>query len=254
MTKKQNDLSTGEIHDYFADRHPFLATLCIVAAILAACAIITGVISVCVRAASPPMTQSEKNKAMAHEIAEKMRAEGHPEDHPVILACQEWWRNEDAAEKYPQIEEIQPKTDFTTRFQHMEYPVAAVVWQLLRESGLSEVSSAAILGSMMAECGGQTLDLDPYIKTGGYFGLCMWSLHYFPEVDGLGVPDQVAFLLETLDSNLKVAGASRETFEAIEDVRAAARYFSDYYERPAVWAEIRATNAQTAYAYFAQTN
>lgn len=178
----------------------------------------------------------------AHDVAQQLRRLGYPEDHPVIQACQDWWRAEDAAPA--------PAAHLLSKEQRAAYPVAAAVWEQLRGAGLSEVCSAAILGSMMAECGGQTMGLDPYITAGGYYGLCMWSLTYCPEVDGLGVPGQVDYLLRTLESNISAGGGSCETFLAMTDVRAAARYFSDYYERPAVWSEVRADNAEAALRYF----
>ena len=187
-------------------------------------------------------TKADENKAMAHQIAEMLRAEGHPESHPVIIACQEWWRAEDNAQK--------ERPEYTTKEQRAEYPVAAAVWQLLREAGLSEACAAGIIGNMMAEVGGHTLDLDLYMRQGGYYGLCAWSLYYCPEVDGLGAPGQIDFLMKTLDSNMRVAGGSAEAFLGLTDAREAAKYFSDKYERPAVWSQQRADNAVKALDYF----
>lgn len=187
-------------------------------------------------------TQAQRNKNTAHQIAEMLRAEGHPETHPVILACQEWWRAEDAAEAVAET--------YTTKEQRAAYPVAAAVWQQLREAGLSEACAAGILGNMAVECGGLTLDLDPYIYSGGYYGLCMWSLFYCPEVDGRGVPGQVQFLLDTLESNIQTGGGSLDTFLKSPDAGSAARYFSDFYERPAAWAQARADCAAEALAFF----
>lgn len=177
-----------------------------------------------------------KHQQVAHDIANQMRALGYEEDNVVILACQQWWREESTV-PIPVV---------------TEYPVATTVWNLLREAGLSEVCAAAILGNMMSECGGQTLDLNPYIYSYGYYGLCMWSLYYFPEINGLDVEDQISYLLDTLDSNMRVAGGSAQEFFDITDVRQAARYFSDKYERPASWASIRAENAVNAFSYFSK--
>ena len=186
-------------------------------------------------------TQTQRNKDTAHRIAEIMRAEGHAENHPVIIACQTWWQEEDAKER--------TATAYTDMEQRAKYPVACAVWQQLRDAGISAPVAAGIIGNMMAECGGQTLDLDPYIYSSGYYGLCMWSLYYFPTVDGLGVTGQVEFLLSTLD-NITAGGGSVEYFLSLTDVRQAARYFSDYYERPASWSEQRANNAEVAYRFF----
>lgn len=187
-------------------------------------------------------TVHQDNKALAHEIAEMMRAEGHPETHPIIIACQDWWREEDAKES------LCP--EYTTMEQRAKYPVAAAVWQALREAGLSEVHAAAIIGNAMAESGGHTLDLNLYQRVDGYYGIWAMSLYYFPEVDGEGVPGQVAVLLKTLEPNMKSGGGDIDYWWSLTDVRAAAKFFSDYWERPAVWNSNRADNAEVAYRFF----
>lgn len=189
------------------------------------------------------VTPAQRGMDLAHEIAELMRSRGYAEDHPVIVACQEWWQAEAEGNGHAQV--------FVTEEQKKAYPVAAAVWQRLREHGLSEPVAAGIMGNMMAECGGQTLDLDPYIYSGGFYGLCMFSLYYFPAVDGLGVAAQCDFLIDTL-SNIRDGGGSVSEFLSLTDARAAARYFSDYYERPAAWSEKRADNAEMAYKYFTE--
>lgn len=191
------------------------------------------------------VTPAQRGMDLAHEIAELMRSRGYAEDHPVIVACQEWWQAEAEGNGQAQV--------FVTEAQKREYPVAAAVWQRLREHGLSEPVAAGIMGNMMAECGGHTLELMPYTYSGGFYGLAMWSLHYFPAVDGLGVAAQCDFLIDTLD-NIKDGGGSVEAFLSLTDARAAARYFSGYYERPAAWSEKRADNAEAAYRYFTERN
>ena len=177
-------------------------------------------------------TQIQRNKDTAHEIAELMRAEGHPESHPVILACQQWWREEDAKEASRPV--------FTNRTQRAEYPESAYVWQLLKEYGMSDVSAAAILGNAMAESGGQTLNINIYQDVDGFWGAWAMSKVYFSDVYGKGADAQVAKIVETLDVR----------FYDITDVREAARWFSDNWERPAFWSEKRADNAEVALGYF----
>ena len=188
-------------------------------------------------------TQAQANKDLAHEIAEMMRAEGHPEDHPVIIACQEWWQEENA-------KVITGEAEYTTAEQRLRYPVASMVWELLRENGLSEYVAAGILGNFMAECGGQTLDLQPYIYADGFYGLAMWALCYTPEVDGQDVHGQIRILMDTIKPNMESAGYNYSAFLALTDARTAAKWFSYGYERPAVWAEQRADNAEVALKYF----
>ena len=200
-------------------------------------------ITLAVPARTTSWTQAQANKDLAHTIAEMMRAEGHSDDHPVIVACQEWWQSENDL-----IETA--VTEYTTAEQRKRYPTASLVWELLRQSGLSEPVAAGILGNMMAECGGQTLDLQPYIYASGFYGLCMWSLVYFPQIDGQDVHGQITVLLDTMPTNMEQAGYKYDSFLALTDARTAARWFSYGYERPTVWAEQRADNAEAALAYF----
>ena len=209
-------------------------------------------------AAERPEGWSE-HQVTAHNVAQQMRAMGYDEDNPVIVACQEWWRAEriadtssvtaDAATPSPQGEGYDG-AGYVDDAKRYAYPVAASVWTLLREAGLSEACVAGIIGNMMAECGGQTLSLAPDTYSSGYYGLCMWSLYYFPEADGLDVDGQIKLLLRTLESNITAGGGSYAAFLASADARSAARYFSDFYERPATWASVRADNAERALEYF----
>lgn len=198
------------------------------------------------------ISQEMRNKQTAHEIAELMRAKGYEEDHPVIVACQEWWQAEHAKQDTAWMETIAigETAEYTTKEQRAQYPEAAAIWQLLRENGIDEIHAAAILGNAMSESGGNTLDLNLYQRVDGYYGVWAMSLRYFPEVDGQGAPGQVAVLLDTLESNITAGAGSVSYWWSITDVREAAKYFSDYWERPTRWAESRADNAETALRYF----
>lgn len=54
--------------------------------------------------------------------------------------------------------------------------IAEQVWNAMKAKGWSDNVCAAILGNMMAECGGNTLELNPYAggDSGTSFGLCQW--------------------------------------------------------------------------------
>lgn len=179
-------------------------------------------------------TTHKAAKEHAHEIAESIRAAGYPEDHPVIIACQQWWREEDNAEK------SQIGTIYVSTAQRSEYPEASYVWQLLKEAGLSDIHAAAILGNAMAESGGHTLAISVYQDVSGYWGAWAMSKVYYADVVGQGADAQVAKILETVGAG----------FYQTTDVRSAARWFSDNWERPARWSEKRADNAEAALAYF----
>lgn len=123
---------------------------------------------------------------------------------------------------------------------------ASYVWNYLANCGYNAYAISGILGSMMAETGGQTLNLQPYIygyyagRT--YYGLCMWDTIYFPNISGLGIDGQLAFLVKDLARkfpNLKNA----------PDIYTAAYNFSVYYEKGG-GTSVRIRNAYTAYNYF----
>lgn len=132
-----------------------------------------------------------------------------------------------------------------------EYDVAGQVYEYLNAQDMSDIVIAGILGNMMTECGGQTLDLQwsIYGYDGSYYyGLCQWSLYYNPSVDGADIVGQLDYLMSNICTNMDYFGGNYDDFCAITDPGAAAKYFCNYYERGA-GASIRAANAETALAW-----
>ena len=172
-----------------------------------------------------------------HEIATMAREAGLPEDSPIIKECVRIWWEEEAKH----IDE-----------PDSEYPVAKYVWDYLHEQGYSDAVAAGIIGNMMAECGGQTLNLDPYAWGGGssYYGLCQWSRRYYSQAMGLDVDGQMGVLMDTIAGTIREAGGSYDYFLSISSAYDAAYYFEKYYER-AGWASVRGNNALVALDYFA---
>lgn len=134
-----------------------------------------------------------------------------------------------------------------------EWPVAAQVYKRLNNAGWSDVCIAGVLGNMMTECGGQTLNLQPCIdcveKGVRYYGLCMWSMKYNSDVDGRDVEGQLDYLFGNIESAMAYFGGSPGTYAAwlgSTDVGQAARDFCKYYERGAGY-DRRARNAAVAY-------
>ena len=171
----------------------------------------------------------------AHDIAQMARDAGLPDDNPIIVECSRiWWAEENA-----KLTEPEP------------YPVAKQVWDYLHSLGLSDQVCAGILGNMMAECGGQTLDLQPYVWGGGgnYYGLCQWSSRYYPQVANQGVDGQLQTLMDTIESTMREAGGNYGYFLTITSAYDAAYYFEKYYER-AGWSSIRGNNALVALDHF----
>ena len=172
------------------------------------------------------------DKAAAHAAAELLRSYGYGEENPVIRAAREWWHETDEA-------------------QFAAYPAASEIWRTLVAAGYSEPVTAGILGNVMAEVGGHTLDIRPDTAVGGYYGICMWDIRYTPQITGKDLAGQLEVLQETMQANIEEAGGSYVDFCSLTDEQAAARYFDTYYERSSGEArEQRARNAAAALAYY----
>lgn len=127
--------------------------------------------------------------------------------------------------------------------------VAGYLYEQLAKNGYNDVVISGILGNMMNEVGGNTLDLNPYAyetEFGMHYGLCQWSIDYFPEINGIGLDDQISYLVSTMDKHLRQFGGSLEAFDRCETPEEAARYFSIYYERGGNTTQ-RKKNAKEAY-------
>lgn len=73
------------------------------------------------------------------------------------------------------------------------------VWDYLRSLGFSEAGAAGVLGNMMEECGGHTLNLNPQAQnpSSGAFGLVQWLyVGYYQNGMYVGMPfeDQLRYL------------------------------------------------------------
>lgn len=145
-----------------------------------------------------------------------------------------------------------------------KYPEAQIVWDALIDYGLSPEVAAGIMGNIMAEVGGQTLDFSEwkYWSRGTHYGICQWGggrkadlLNNFgPDLD-----DQVEFLLYELKYEIDTYGYKYKNgfgydkFVAMTDVEQAALAFAKSYERcSSKYYNIRMTNAKKAYNYFMQ--
>ena len=140
-----------------------------------------------------------------------------------------------------------------------QYPYATEVWFRLRSEGMSPAAVAGILGNMMAETGGGTLNFRPgaYDGSGCFYGICQWSTYYYPQVNGADFDYQVNFLIETMPKEYKnfgfayQRGFTLEDFYNMESPEAAAMAFAKIYERCGSssysW---RQHGARVAYDYF----
>jgi hypothetical protein len=162
------------------------------------------------------------------------------------------------------VETIEPTIDpeiqkWEKRYE--EYPVATTVWRYLTEDmGYSDYVAAGIIGNMMAECGGQTLELkwDAKNKSSGCYGLCQWHPRYYKEIQSADLDAQLEFMaisfpdvLSRYLSTCYKKGFTYEDFLAMEDPGEIAYAFCVTYERPGPGRYTqRRTNAVKAYEYF----
>lgn len=140
--------------------------------------------------------------------------------------------------------------------------VASQVWTRLKSYGYSDSVSAGIIGNMMRECGGDTLDLDwdivGHYNGDEFYGLCQWCLRYTPPgFKGSTVIAQCDYLKQTIQLAFANYGGNYGGITYIEflqsDTRTAAIAFERVYERCGDYANEdnrRANNAERAYNYF----
>lgn len=144
-----------------------------------------------------------------------------------------------------------------------EYPVATQVWRYMKEElGWNDYVCAGVMGNMMAEVGGQTLNLNPYLyghSGANYYGLCQWSSRYYPSIQGADVDAQLDFLASTVKKELDTYGylfrngLNYEAFCNLTDAEDAAMAFAKAYERCGSGSYgVRQTNALNAYNYFVE--
>jgi hypothetical protein len=141
-----------------------------------------------------------------------------------------------------------------------EYPEATKIWYYLRNKlGYSEEVSAGILGNIMAEAGGQTLNIDVDVVNAyaGHYGICQWSTYYYPEVYGASLDGQLDYLGKTIEYQINAFGGiyyygfNYQRFLQINSAEEAALSFALTYERCGGNSYgIRQANAITAYNYF----
>ena len=140
-----------------------------------------------------------------------------------------------------------------------EHYYAAHVWMFFKQRGYNDAVTSAIIGNMMVETSGGSLDINPniYSQSGNYYGLCQWSQKYYPGTKDLPFEYQLDYLLgsmpwefNTFGNNYR-QGFKYEDFINMVDVEEAALAFAKSYERcgPASY-ELRQQSAKIAYEYF----
>lgn len=154
----------------------------------------------------------------------------------------------------PVIEETIVSVDTT------EYPAAEQIWNYLTSLGWNDYVCAGIMGNLMSEVGGQTLNIqyNLYSSSGGYYGMCQWSKKYHSGIYGINdLEAQCDYLRDTIKYEIDTFGFKYQNnfyfddFLNLTDAQQAALAFAKCYERCASGSyEVRQRNAIKAYNYF----
>jgi hypothetical protein len=194
--------------------------------------------------ASKTVEQPIETKAVETKVVEA---------EPVVL--------KDEPRPCPEIEEPEPEDEYLTKIQKWEeeHYYATRVWKCLRQRNFSQEVACGIIGNMMIETSGGTLDLKPniYSPSRNYYGLCQWSQKYYPGTKDLPFEHQLDYLLGTMPWEFNTFGKNYkkgfdyEAFLKITDPAEAALAFAKAYERcsPASY-KLRQEAAIKAYEYF----
>ena len=126
------------------------------------------------------------------------------------------------------------------------------VWDYLIGKGLNIYVCAGIMGNIMAEVGGQTLDISrwPQYSNSTYYGICQWAGGRKTRLlrdYGKTLEAQTKFLYDEL---LEVIPKDSK-FYSLENEKEAALYFAKHYERcSSKYYSIRQSNATKALKHF----
>lgn len=194
------------------------------------------------------------NMEAAHQMAESARHLGYSEGHSIIeLAVEEYNAANQKKIAYQQI-----YNELVSHWNRKvkEHPTAAYIWNYFRDLGYSNQVCAGILGNIMAEAGGNTLNINYDVKTSSYYGICQWSKTY-SEVWGASLEEQCEYLEKTIQYELNTFGYAYEdgfdyeAFLELKNIEDVAIVFAKCYERCGSGSyDIRKKNAVAVYNYF----
>ena len=233
------------------------------------------------------ITEAQSIKDNAHTMADSARVLGWEEDDKLIRELQEKWHeaHEDQKNYQGQLDKILADEAEAARkaeeeriaaekaaaeaaeaarraeeakwaIKAAEYPAATQIWRYMKAQGWNDYVCAGIMGNLMAEVGGQTLDIRYTLSSSGYYGMCQWSRGY-SQVWGAGLETQCDFLRDTIKYEFDTYGFKYQkgfnfnSFLNMTDAQQAALAFAKSYERCASGSYgVRQKNAVKAYNYF----
>lgn len=231
--------------------------------------------------------EAKATKDHAHTMAKSARALGWENNDKLIKELQEMWHEADedqvkyqgyldeilaneaeaarkaeeerlaaeAAQKAAE-EEARRAEEAKWATKAAEYPAATQIWRYMKAQGWNDYVCAGIMGNLMAEVGGQTLDIRYTLSSSGYYGMCQWSRGY-SQVWGAGLETQCDFLRDTIKYEFDTYGFKYQkgfnfnSFLNMTDAQQAALAFAKSYERCSSGSYgVRQKNALKAYNYF----
>ena len=229
------------------------------------------------------ITETQSIKDNAHTMAESARNLGWKENDKLIKKLKEKWVDADADQKKYQekfdiilkeeaeaarkAEEeriaVQQAAEAARKAEEIkwaakaaEYPAATQIWRYMKAQGWNDYVCAGIMGNLMAEVGGQTLNIRYTLSSGNYYGMCQWSRGY-SQVWGAGLETQCDFLRDTIKYEFDTYGFKYQkgfnfnSFLNMTDAQQAALAFAKSYERCGSGSYgVRQKNALKAYNYF----
>lgn len=199
-------------------------------------------------------------QAIAATIAVSAEELGWTAESSTMIDAQvEWWTAYALTQIY--------KNQYDIKYEELEmakwdakravYPVATEIWLYMKELGWNDYVCAGIMGNLMTEVGGQTLNIRYKTDYNGYYGMCMWSKKYCSQVVGADLEGQCNYLrntikkeIDTFGSHYKV-GFNFNSFLNLTNEKDAALAFAKAYERCGTGGyDKRQNNATVAYNYF----
>lgn len=196
-----------------------------------------------------------ERKDKAHQLAENARYFGYDESSDFVTVAKEEWQK--AHKDYQNISTQLESTRWSVPMK--EYPAATVIWVELKEKGFNDAVIAGIMGNIMSEIGGQTLNLEYTNESFGYYGMCQWNKIIHREAKGQDLQGQIDYLVSSMEREFNIFGDCYKSnfdynaFINLENEENAAIAFAACYERCGEKSyAVRAKNARLAYDYFTQ--
>ena len=190
---------------------------------------------------------------LTHELAEEARNKGYEESSSIISNAQGQWTFYNEIVNFYQQQLNRVEEELNT----LEYKDATLIWEYMKNLGWNNYVCAGILGNIIVEVGGGTLDLQTTISGNGFYGICQWAQMYSQEVWDKDLKGQLDYLKNDIQYQFDTYGFcysynfNFEHFLKLDNEKDAAMAFATCYERCLVSHRyVRQQYATIAYEYF----